>query len=161
MHRVQLDGARQALVDDILAMMTQMRTLLVDFVGPISLPTDLTMQQLRVLLTITRAPGITTHELSQRLAVSAPTVSGLVDRLAEKGLIERATDPADRRIRRLSINATGRELVESLDTALDQLIGLMQPLMSTDDLEVVRHASQVLLATIERAKADAACPASA
>ena len=153
-----MDDIRQALVDDILSMTTRMRTLLVDFAGPISLPTDLTMQQLRVLLTLARAPGITTHELSQRLAVSAPTVSGLLDRLAEKGLVERATDPADRRIRRLGVSAAGRDVVESLDTALDQFIWMMQPRLSTDDLEAVRHASAVLLAAIERAKDDASRP---
>ena len=151
-----MDDVRQALVDDILAMNARMRTLLVDVAGPISLPTDLTMQQLRVLLTLTRAPGITTHELSRFLGVSAPTVSGLVDRLAEKGLIGRATDPADRRVRRLRISAAGRDIVESLDTVLDQLIGIVQPLMSTDDLEAVRRASQVLLAAIERASATSA-----
>ena len=155
MGRPEQDEARQALVDDILAMMARMRTMLVDLIDPISLPTDLTMQQLRVLVMVARAPSLTAHELAEKLAVSAPTVTGLIDRLAEKGLLGRVPDAADRRVRRLSPSASGRELVQSLDTALDQVVGLLRPQMSAVDLEVIRDAARVLLTAVERAKSGA------
>jgi DNA-binding MarR family transcriptional regulator len=46
-------------------------------------------------------------ELAARLGISAPTVSRLVDCLAERGLIERVTDPADHRATRVGLSAEG------------------------------------------------------
>ena len=46
-------------------------------------------------------------ELAARLGISAPTASRLVDCLAERGLIERVTDPADHRATRVGLSTEG------------------------------------------------------
>jgi DNA-binding MarR family transcriptional regulator len=79
------------------------------------LSTPLTMQQLKVLTLIAaerdRATG---HDLAEAMRVSVATMSGLVDRLVEHGMVRRGDDPDDRRIRRLSVTATGTATLRSL-----------------------------------------------
>jgi DNA-binding MarR family transcriptional regulator len=79
------------------------------------LSTPLTMQQLKVLTLIAveqdRATG---HDLAETMGVSVATMSGLVDRLVEHGMVRRRDDPDDRRIRRLSLTPDGRVALRSL-----------------------------------------------
>src|SRR5438105_10931775 len=57
----------------------------------------ITLPQLRVLYQIRRQPGITTGELARAIGVSVSTISGLVVKLADRGLVERTTAAGDRR----------------------------------------------------------------
>lgn len=81
------------------------------------LATTLTIQQLKVLLLVRLEGPLGGHDLAERLGVSAPTVSGVVDRLTERGLVARLADPHDRRVRRVRLTAAGERLVEELLTA--------------------------------------------
>jgi MarR family transcriptional regulator for hemolysin len=45
----------------------------------------------------------------------------LLDRLVEHGLLERRPDPRDRRANRLFLTATGRQLVDDLDSLRDAI----------------------------------------
>jgi DNA-binding MarR family transcriptional regulator len=58
---------------------------------------DVTMAQAKVLHLVCIRPGSTMSWIADRLHVTLPTVSGLVDRLVEHGLVSRREDPADRR----------------------------------------------------------------
>ena len=58
-----------------------------------------------------RATG---HELAAQLEVSVATMSGLVDRLVEHGMVSREEDPSDRRVRRLSVTPEGSATIRSL-----------------------------------------------
>lgn len=58
---------------------------------------DLTLRQLQVLSLLRSSPGLTGQELAERVGVSTPTMSGILDRIAAKGLLQREPDPADRR----------------------------------------------------------------
>ena len=49
-------------------------------------------------------------ELADRLFCDASNVTGIVDRLESRGLVERQDDPSDRRVRRLVLTDAGREL---------------------------------------------------
>jgi DNA-binding MarR family transcriptional regulator len=51
-------------------------------------------------------------ELAQRLVCDASNVTGLVDRLETRGLIERRPGPDDRRVRMLVLTPAGEELRE-------------------------------------------------
>ena len=79
------------------------------------LSTPLTMQQLKVLTLIAveqdRATG---HDLAEAMGVSVATMSGLIDRLVEQGMVARKDDPDDRRVRRLSVTDSGSAILRSL-----------------------------------------------
>lgn len=93
-----------------------LRTLAKDSWEPL-LATTLTIQQWKVLLLVHLEGSLGGHDLAERLGVTAPTVSGVVDRLAERGLVARLADPQDRRVRRVRLTAAGERLVEDLLTA--------------------------------------------
>jgi DNA-binding MarR family transcriptional regulator len=64
-----------------------------------------------VLYTLSKCPGPQRmSELNRHVLLSQPALSRLVDRLADRGLIERCADPADGRGVRLSLTRDGRAL---------------------------------------------------
>jgi len=69
---------------------------------------DLSPQQAKAFHEL-RQP-LSMGELAERLFCDASNVTGLVDRLEVRGLVERQLDPDDRRVRRLVLTAAGREL---------------------------------------------------
>ena len=71
--------------------------------------TDLSMREYDVLYTLSKCPEpVRLTELNRHVLLSQPALSRLVDRLAERGLVERHADPADGRGVRLSLTAAGR-----------------------------------------------------
>jgi DNA-binding MarR family transcriptional regulator len=73
---------------------------------------DLSVTQMRVLAWLYAGPPpkALTNELARELDVSGPTVSDALAALRRKGLVERSTDPADRRRQRLQLTASGHSV---------------------------------------------------
>jgi len=71
---------------------------------------DLSVPQCDVLTTLTEREGISQQELAARLYVTKGNISGLVDRLAASGLVERRTLQGDRRSHAIHLTPAGRDL---------------------------------------------------
>ena len=73
-------------------------------------PHDLTMAQVGVLLALTEADDgqRSLKELEQILHVAQSTAAGIVSRLEQKGLVEAAGNPSDRRIKMVRLTQAGR-----------------------------------------------------
>ncbi len=72
---------------------------------------DLTMREYDVLYTLSKCDGPQRmSELNRHVLLSQPALSRMVDRLADRGLVDRCTDPGDRRGVRLSLTPAGREV---------------------------------------------------
>ena len=70
---------------------------------------DISMREYDVLYTLSKCPEpIRIRELNRHVLLSQPALSRLVDRLAERGLVERRSDPADGRCVLLSLSDAGR-----------------------------------------------------
>lgn len=145
-------ATRNALTREIFELNEQIRMQSFELVGPAAFPPDLTMRQLHVLVAAARPEGVTIHELAEALETSAPTASGLVNRLAEKGLVRRTEDPEDRRVRHVQLTDEGQATLSRLDSAYDRLLGEMVDLLQEDELEVYRNGSRLMLDMIERAR---------
>jgi MarR family transcriptional regulator, transcriptional regulator for hemolysin len=63
----------------------------------------LTRAQGIILTRLERQPGLSQNEMAALCEVEPITVGRLVDRLEARGLLERRSDPCDRRIRRLHL----------------------------------------------------------
>ena len=72
---------------------------------------NLTIQQLRVLMLLFAEGGTSAHKLAEAIGVSLATLTGIVDRLEGRGLVQRSVDPNDRRVRRIDLTTEGRTLV--------------------------------------------------
>ena len=74
-------------------------------------PHGLTAAQYNVLNVLaSRADGMSQRELSDLLVVDRSNVTGLLDRMEKAGWVQRADDPADRRVYRVTLTAAGRRL---------------------------------------------------
>ncbi len=147
-----LDADRAELVRQVLALHGQVHDQALMVAGPIPQSRELTTQQLRVLGFVVKEPGLSGHTLGQRLGVSAPTASGLVDRLVDKGLVRRVDDPDDRRVRRLYVTEDGQLLMREADSLLGRAMMKVIQVMSLEELEVMRRSAEVMLAAMARAK---------
>jgi DNA-binding MarR family transcriptional regulator len=72
---------------------------------------DASMREYDVLYTLSKCPGPQRmSELNRHVLLSQPALSRLVDRLADRGFVQRQTDPADGRGVLLSLTDSGRAL---------------------------------------------------
>jgi DNA-binding MarR family transcriptional regulator len=77
------------------------------------------------LLGIVRDRQPTIGELATFLQLDKSSVTGLVDRAAERGLVARTASPADRRSVRVAITDAGRELIDRGAAALESEIAVL------------------------------------
>jgi DNA-binding MarR family transcriptional regulator len=71
---------------------------------------DLTMREYDVLYTLSKCPEpLRIRELHRHVLLSQPALSRMVDRLVERGFVERRPDPADGRGVRLALTGAGRD----------------------------------------------------
>ena len=72
---------------------------------------DLSMREYDVLYTLSKCPAPQRMgELNRHLLLSQPALSRMVDRLMDRGLVQRQTDPADGRGVLLALTGAGRAL---------------------------------------------------
>jgi DNA-binding MarR family transcriptional regulator len=72
---------------------------------------EVSMREYDVLYTLSKCPEpLRLSELNRHVLLSQPALSRLVERLAERGFVERHADPADGRGVRLSLTPAGRAL---------------------------------------------------
>lgn len=81
---------------------------------------DLTIPQSAVMQVVVRHDGVSLKELSREVSLAHSTVSGIVDRLEKRGLIERRTDPKDGRVSRIYPTAEVSEFVRDRIPALSR-----------------------------------------
>jgi DNA-binding MarR family transcriptional regulator len=96
---------------DLAAMLFPLGRALVQQVElPILRAHDLSMWGYAVLLSLDESPVRTQAALANAIGADKTRIIPVLDELQSKGLIERTTDPADRRARYLSLTPAGREL---------------------------------------------------
>jgi DNA-binding MarR family transcriptional regulator len=78
----------------------------------------LTGAQARLLGLLSLEP-LPMRRLAQKLRCEPSNVTGIVDRLEARGLVERLPDPKDRRVKLAAATAEGRRVARSLRESLD------------------------------------------
>jgi MarR family transcriptional regulator for hemolysin len=74
----------------------------------------MTRAQWVILLRLDRQPGLSQKELAEILEVEPITVARMIDRLEERGMVERRDDPADRRIWRLHLLSPAQPVLDDM-----------------------------------------------
>jgi MarR family transcriptional regulator, transcriptional regulator for hemolysin len=80
-----------------------------------------TRAQWIVLFRLRQQEGLSQVDLADVLELQPISLVRLLDRLVEHGLLERRHDPKDRRANRLFLTASGRQLVDDLDSLRDSI----------------------------------------
>lgn len=90
-----------------------LRRLLLRSFEPDIARSGLTVPQMNALEELSREDGLSLKELSGRMGLSHSTVSGIVDRLRQRGLVGRAPDPKDRRYSRIFLSEGVKDYVRA------------------------------------------------
>ena len=98
-----------------------------------------TRAQWKVLFRLTREPGLRQIELADMLDIEPIMLSRIVDRLEEGGLVERVSDPADRRAWRLHVTPCAQPLVEKLRAIADEMIAEAFAGIDPKEIEITRE----------------------
>lgn len=106
---------------------------------------ELTPVQFAALTAVEAEPGIDQATLAGAIAYDRATIGGVVDRLEQKGLIERTVSQKDRRARTLCLTKKGRRLLDEVrpivwDLQKDILAGL-DPSEQKDLLALLKKAA--------------------
>ncbi len=113
------------------------------------LTVELTMPQLKSLVCVVQQEGPTNGQVARSLGVGLSTMTGIVDRLAEQGLVIRREDVEDRRITRVLPTARGKELVEGLLRYRNEYITAVLSQLSEEQLRTVEQAFEYLVAAAD------------
>lgn len=82
----------------------------------------ITRAQWAVLVRVDRSEGLNQSELAEVLDLQPITLTRLLDKLCDSGLIERRPDPADRRAKRLFLTPAARPLLERLSVLGEETV---------------------------------------
>jgi MarR family transcriptional regulator, transcriptional regulator for hemolysin len=83
----------------------------------------ITRAQWVVLVRLDRSEGLKQSELADVLDLQPISLTRLLDKLCDSGLIERRADPIDRRAKRLFLTAAARPLLDKLGNLGEELMG--------------------------------------
>jgi DNA-binding MarR family transcriptional regulator len=100
--------------------------------------------QWKVLFKLSLRPGMRQVELADMLDIEPITLTRILDRLQEAGLIERSHDPADRRAWRLHVTAKAKPLVTKLQAIADEMTAEAFGGVEPKDIEITRRVLAIV-----------------
>jgi MarR family transcriptional regulator, organic hydroperoxide resistance regulator len=108
--------------------------------------------------------AMTMRELAESIGLEPSNLTGIVDRLEARGLVERQSSPDDRRIKRVTLTRAGSAVRRRLIERLQRPTPWMLTLSRTDQkqlLAILRKALQASSPPTTQASAQASSPAGA
>lgn len=100
---------------------------------------DLTPVQYAALDRVKTHPGIDQATLAGLIAYDRTTITGVVDRLVQKGLLTRQVSDTDRRARVLAITDEGTKALDRIQPAVEQAQKIMLTGLTDDEAETFVH----------------------
>jgi DNA-binding MarR family transcriptional regulator len=115
---------------------------------------DLTPVQYAALATIKANPGLDQVTLAGLIAYDRTTITGVVDRLVQKGLADRRASSRDRRAKELEITDEGRRTLRAITPAVEAAQELMlRGLTDKEANELMRLLRKAIAAGNELSRA--------
>ncbi|MGJ4931637.1 MarR family winged helix-turn-helix transcriptional regulator [Bradyrhizobium sp. HKCCYLS2038] len=115
---------------------------------------DLTPVQYAALAAIAANPAIDQITLAGLIAYDRTTITGVIDRLAQKGLVVRQASARDRRSRELLITDAGRRTLDAITPAVEAAQRLMvRGLTKAEASELIRLMQKAIAAANDLSRA--------
>ena len=105
---------------------------------------ELTQNQISVLTSLELAGALTPRELADAERVQPPTMTKLLAKLEERGLVQRTPHPTDGRQVLLSATTTGREVIAEQRRAKDEWLTRTLAGLPAAERETLRRAAEIL-----------------
>ncbi|MGQ3277113.1 MAG: MarR family winged helix-turn-helix transcriptional regulator [Shinella sp.] len=115
---------------------------------------DIKTPHLDILINLYRFDGISQQELARKLLVGRSNMSMLLPQLEKRGLIERKPDAKDKRVLRLSLTETGRDLTEDAMTIQTSIIDRILSQTPADRCLQVAEAMEDLIHILQTMETD-------
>ncbi len=112
---------------------------------------DLSIARYEVLLAIMREEGLSQKRLAERLLVAKSNITVLLQRLEERGLVERHADPDDARGHCVTLTKAGRSLVRKGSRAQGEVVHLMMDGVSPADARSFERITRTVGARLDAA----------
>ena len=113
-----------------------------------------TMTQLRVMYVIRQKCDPSTGELAEELNIRPATLTGLADRLEQKGLIRRWSDASDRRVVRVGLTDEGGRLLDEVTATGTTYLNSIFARMGPDAVGEFTRALQFFIDTAAHVQAE-------
>lgn len=105
---------------------------------------DLTATQLSAMTSLELAGALTPRELADTERVQPPTMTKIVAKLEERGLVQRMPHPTDGRQVILSMTAEGRAVFVSYERARDEWLARAVAELTPEERDTLQRAAEIL-----------------
>jgi DNA-binding MarR family transcriptional regulator len=105
---------------------------------------ELTVAQVSALWSLDGAGALTPRELADAERVQPPTMTRIVARLEEQGLVQRTPHPTDGRQVILAPTPYGRELVTRYRRAREEWLATRLSRLTQDERDTLQRAAEIL-----------------
>ena len=123
---------------------------------------DLTPVQYVALAAVSANPGIDQVTLAGLIAYDRTTITGVVDRLVQTGLVERHESSRDRRARELTATPAGRKTLDGITPAVEAAQRIMlRGLTQKEAKDLIRLLQKAIASSNELSRAPLRDPATA
>jgi DNA-binding MarR family transcriptional regulator len=134
-----------AIIADFRATMTQLKCASSERL----LRLGVSMAQLHIMFTVQRSGEMTMSHLADILNVSLSNATGLIDRLEERGYIERQRVPTDRRVVLVRLTERGVSMLAEVDALSDNLMRSVLERLPASQLRGVANAVSALREAVD------------
>jgi DNA-binding MarR family transcriptional regulator len=134
-----------AIIADFRATMTQLKCASSERL----LREGVSMAQVHIMYTVQRHGEMTMSQLADVLDVSDSNATGLVDRMAERGFVQRERVPEDRRVVVVRVSEAGEQLLGEVDALSDEMFRSVLGRLDPSQLRGVSQAVADLRAAVE------------
>jgi DNA-binding MarR family transcriptional regulator len=119
------------LIDELARLMARQRG---DYVSGLC-RSGVSTTHLGVLMKLRMHGELSMTGIAERLDIGLPNVTGIVDRMEERGLVERFRDPDDRRVVHVRLTEAGRRIPEGMEGLQRGLLGRVVRELDDDTIE--------------------------
>jgi len=95
--------------------------------------------QWKVILSLSIKNGLSQKDLAERIFVDSTTLVPIIDAMEKKGLVERRTDPKDRRNNNVFLTAKSESFVDSIIDIVLRMRKIFFKNISENDLEFTKN----------------------
>jgi DNA-binding MarR family transcriptional regulator len=105
---------------------------------------DLTFSQLSALTSLQLAGALTPRELADVERVQPPTMTKIIGKLEDRGLVARTPHPTDRRQVILAATEQGRAVYAQFEKARNEWLAKQLAELTPDERDTLERAAQIL-----------------
>lgn len=104
----------------------------------------------RILYVLWQEDGLSIIELAKRTGLAKTTLTSMLDRMDEKGFLERVTDTKDRRIVRIFLTPKARILSDQYNRVSDDMSLIFYKNFSDEEIVAFENALEKILGNLEQ-----------